>query len=155
MKLMLIIPSLGGLKFYNYKNPLSVSVISAYTPHDIEVIYIDESKEKIPFDYKCDMVGISINTFNARRAYEIAEKFKLKGITVIGGGIHTSLMHEEVLEYCDSVVLGDVENIWGDVINDFKKGELKKVYRQNQIDSIKEYMLNQTEIIATIAIQKS
>src|SRR5687767_12689966 len=67
---------------------LSLPTIAAYTPETWDVHLIDESVQDIDFDYPCDLVGLSVMTCYAPRAYEIAGEFRKRGIKVILGGVH-------------------------------------------------------------------
>src|SRR5205085_8808197 len=110
--------------------PLQLGVIAGMTPKDIEVVMYDDRMEEIPFDDKTDLVGITVETYTARRAYEIATQYRMRGIPVIMGGMHATLIPEEVSLYCDSIVTGDAEWIWEEVINDYLTfGKLKKHYK--------------------------
>ncbi|MEK6645696.1 MAG: radical SAM protein [Candidatus Firestonebacteria bacterium] len=106
----------------------SIPVIAALTPEDVNIIIKDENIEDINFDEKVDLVGISANTSLATRAYEIADEFRKRNVQVVIGGIHTSMLPEEGLLHADTIVKGEAENIWKQVIEDFKNNNLKKIY---------------------------
>jgi len=74
-------------------------------------------------------VGITACTASANRAYAIAKLYRDKGIPVVIGGIHASMCTEEALQHADTVVIGEAETIWPEVLADFKAGRLKKIYR--------------------------
>jgi radical SAM superfamily enzyme YgiQ (UPF0313 family) len=118
--------------------PLSICVLAALTPAAIKLSFIDESfddfDEKIASMHGINLVGITAFTSTVTRAYEIASFFRSKGIPVIMGGIHVSFMYEEALRYCDSVVVGDAEGIWDQVLQDAGNKALKKIYK-NDINS--------------------
>ena len=73
-----------------------------------------------------DLVGISANTSEINRAYEICDEFRKRGIAVVIGGIHASALPDEAGEHADSVVIGEAEGLWEKVIDDFRKGTLAK-----------------------------
>lgn len=108
--------------------PLNLALLASYTPDRYEVAIVDEFFDTIDFDLNCDLVAITSMTPLAPRAYEIANKFRKKGIPVILGGIHPSMMSEEASNFADSVVIGEAEGIWRSVLEDFEKGALKKTY---------------------------
>ena len=108
--------------------PLVLPTLAALTPPDIEVSIVDENVEPIDFDEKVDLVGISFYTSLAPRAYEIADEFRRRNITVILGGIHASMLPGEAIQHADAVVIGEAEDIWGKVIQDFREGKLKSFY---------------------------
>jgi len=120
---------LGMRKNKGWALPLALPTLAALTPPDINVSIVDENVEPIDFEEKIDLVGISFMTPAATRAYEIADEFRKRGICVVLGGIHVSMLPEEGAKHADSVVIGEAEDIWSDLINDFKNGRLKNVYR--------------------------
>lgn len=133
MKLLLIKPTIGKKGDLLYVDegrmePLMFGVLAALTPPDVEVKLYDDRMETIPFDKACDLVAITVESYTARRAYEISDEFRHRGIPVIMGGIHASLIPEEVKDHCDSLLIGDAETIWKDVIRDAKNRALKSVY---------------------------
>ncbi len=132
MKLTLINPSMGRIKGRKYiktwsMEPINLGVIAALTPKDIDIHFQDERFEGITYE-DSDLVGISVETYTARRAYDIADKFRAKGIPVILGGIHTTLIPDEAKEHADSVVIGDAEPVWEMIIEDVKNNRSEKIY---------------------------
>jgi radical SAM superfamily enzyme YgiQ (UPF0313 family) len=109
--------------------PLSLPTIAGATPEDVETTIIDEKVDEINFDEKVDIVGIGAMTPNITRAYEIADEFRNRGVKVVMGGIHASMLPEEALEHADSVVIGEADFLWSDAISDFKEGKLQETYR--------------------------
>lgn len=109
----------------------SLALIAALTPikHNIDIY--DENIESINFSHEYDLVGISCMTQQATRAYQIANKFRNMGIKVIMGGIHPSTIPEESINYADSIVIGEAENVWKEILNDFEKHQLKDFYKSN------------------------
>ena len=104
-------------------------VFAAALPDDVDVNFTDENLQTINFDVSCDLVAIStMLSSQLPRAFEIAREFRERGHTVIFGGIATMLHSEEVKQHADSVFLGEVEGRLEQVIDDFKRGELKPVY---------------------------
>ena len=129
----------GGAKLIRRRYsviPLALPTLAALTPPHIKVEITDENIEAINFSEKVDLVGITFNTPLATRAYEIAREFKAKGITVIGGGMHASALPDEALRYVDSVVVGEAENVWVKLLNDFRDGKLQKVYHSLEKPSL-------------------
>lgn len=131
MKITLIHPKMGMGIFqvgkYNAP-PIGLATIASVTPKDVNVKIIDENVEKLKFS-KTDLVGITSMTCTANRAYAIADKYRSIGIPVILGGIHVSAVPFEAIKHADCVVIGEAENVWGEVINDFREGRLKKFYK--------------------------
>lgn len=115
MKLTLIKPNIGRREHSLYVDegrmePLQLGILAALTPKDIEVVMYDDRMEKIPYDELTDLVAITVETFAARRAYEISGEFKKRGVKTVMGGMHAMLIPDEVAEYCDCVITGDSAN---------------------------------------------
>lgn len=108
---------------------LTLPQVAASTPknHDIEII--DENYEKIDFKTEnIDLVGITCLTMSSLRAYEIADKYREMGITVVLGGNHPSALPEEAKQHADSVVVGEAEKTWPELLKDFENNNLKPFY---------------------------
>lgn len=134
MKIVLISPERERKKeeaFLFRLSFLNLPYVAAVTPPDVEVKIVDEAFEKINFEEKVDLVGITAQTPVAPRAYQIAKEFKKRGVPVIIGGVHASMLPEEALQHVDAVVIGEAEKIWPDLIEDLKKGQLKKIYQMD------------------------
>ena len=108
--------------------PLMLGVLAGLTPPDVEVVLHDDRMESIPYDKPTDLVAITVETYTARRAYEIADEYRERGVPVILGGMHVTLLPEECAAHADSLFLGDAETLWSQVIEDLKNGGLKKLY---------------------------
>lgn len=133
MKLTLIKPNIGRREHSLYVDegrmePLQLGILAALTPPGIEVVMYDDRMETIPYDEPTDLVAITVETFTARRAYEISAEFRRRGVKTVMGGMHAMLIPEEVMEHCDSVIVGDAEPVWETMLNDLKNGELKPRY---------------------------
>ena len=109
--------------------PLTVAVLKALTPPEIETELFDDRIELIDYNTKTDLVCITVETYTAKRSYRIAEKFRQRGIPVVMGGYHVTLCPEEAAEYCDSVIIGNGETVWREMLGDYSCGNPKKVYR--------------------------
>ena len=111
--------------------PLPPALIAALTPSDVEVRFYDDRMEQIPFDEPTDLVAISVETYTAKRAYQIASEFRRRGVPVVMGGFHATLCPDEVALYAESVVVGEAERLWPDVIDDYRHGTPQKFYRES------------------------
>lgn len=120
--------------------PLGLGYIAAYVPDNWKVSIVDEQIDEIDYSANVDLVGISTTTLTINRAYDIASKFRKRGVKVILGGVHASMLPDEAGEFCDSVLIGDAEKVIGDVLKDCEKNKLKKIYRGalNPLDQLKE-----------------
>lgn len=137
MKLTLIKPNIGRREHSLYVDegrmePLQLGILAALTPEDIEVVMYDDRMEEIPYDEPTDVVAITVETFTARRAYEISKEFRDRGVPVVMGGMHAMLLPEELEQHCDAVIVGDAEPVWETVMEDCRKGTLKKRYEVTQ-----------------------
>ncbi|WP_326906621.1 B12-binding domain-containing radical SAM protein [Sedimentibacter sp. MB31-C6] len=110
---------------------LAMPLLAAMMPEDWETEIILEIMEDIPWDTDADIIGISSMGHGVIRSLDIAKEFKEKGKTVILGGYMVSIMAEEATKYCDAVVVGDAELVWKDLLEDYTKGTLKKIYEKN------------------------
>jgi radical SAM superfamily enzyme YgiQ (UPF0313 family) len=126
---------------------LGLSILAALTPPEIGVKIINEESEKIDFDEAVDMVGISFLTPSAPRAYEIADRFRKKGVTAVVGGVHASAMPVEAIEHADSVVIGEAENIWPNLLEDYETGNLKRFYEANGYVDLANLPIPRREIL--------
>lgn len=109
--------------------PMSLAIIASLTPKSIELKVTDEMVEDIDMDYPADLVALSVNTTSAPRSYEVARSFRSKGAKIVMGGIHPSVLPDEARQHADSVVIGEAETVWPQLIDDFLSGRLKDVYR--------------------------
>ena len=141
MKILLISPERKRKKeeaFLFRLSFLNLPYVAAVTPPDIEVKIIDEAFEEVNFGEKLDLVGLTAQTPVAPRAYQIAAEFKKRGVPVVMGGVHASMLPEEALQHVDAVLVGEAEEVWPDLIEDLRKGQLKRIYQGNGfVDSSK------------------
>jgi radical SAM superfamily enzyme YgiQ (UPF0313 family) len=107
-------------------------MIAALTPSNWEVEIVDARITPVDFHKEIDLVGITAFTAEIPSAYEIADGFRKRGVNVVMGGIHVSFLPEEALEHATSVVIGEAEPVWGVLLQDVEKGELKPIYRSNR-----------------------
>ena len=141
MRITLVYPSVGRKPNKPYvrawqMEPLSMAWLAGLTPADVEVCFYDDRLEPIPFDEPTDLVGISVETFTALRAYRIARQFRARGVRVVLGGYHVTLMPEEALEEADAIVIGGAESAWQQLIADHRRGCLERVYRDDDTYSL-------------------
>ena len=148
MKIALVIPQNGisGEKsFYDYKffsrfllskkyfsYLLAIPTLASLTPPEHEVRVFDENIEEIDYEWGADLVGISVRTMFANRAYSISGNFRKQGVKTVLGGIHPSMRPEEALEHCDSVVIGEAERVWHKLLEDAVGGRLQRIYKAGE-----------------------
>ncbi|MBE5931279.1 MAG: B12-binding domain-containing radical SAM protein [Lachnospiraceae bacterium] len=109
---------------------LALPLLAALTPEEYEVELCYETIEEVPFDTDAELIGISSMGHAVMRTIDIAKRFKELGKTVILGGYMVSLMPEEAKKYGDSVMIGDAEETWTEMLADHEKGELKPFYKK-------------------------
>ena len=133
MKITFIKPNIGRLEHSLYVDegrmePLQLGVLAGLTPPDVDCVLYDDRIEEIPYDEPTDLVAITVEIYTARRAYEIAAEFRKRGVPIIMGGFHPTLVPDECLEHADSIYIGDAEFRWHEVVDDARRGKLKEVY---------------------------
>lgn len=151
MKLELIVPATQE-NIRKWKKapcpPLGLAMVAALTPPEVEVSLTDENVTVIDFQKETDLVGITALTITAQRAYEIANTFRARGVKVILGGAHPSILPEEASQHADAVVIGEAEGIWPTLINDFKANKLQRVYRRRKRPSLVNLPIPRRDLFA-------
>jgi radical SAM superfamily enzyme YgiQ (UPF0313 family) len=135
MKLTIVHPCVGrrvGEKYIRswQMEPLAPAVLAGLTGPGVEITFHDDRMESIPYDEPTDLVAISVETYTARRAYQIASEYRKRGVPVVMGGFHATLVPEEVSDYAESILIGEAETLWPKLIEDFRNGRLRRVYRR-------------------------
>jgi radical SAM superfamily enzyme YgiQ (UPF0313 family) len=121
-------------RIFRFSMLTSLRVIAAL-PSSVEARILDEEVEAVDFDVDADLIGISFMTFNAPRAYEIADIFRReKGKTVVLGGYHPTFMPEEAIAHADAVCIGEAEPVVNRIVGDFLTGNLQRFYRGGLAD---------------------
>src|SRR3990170_3166358 len=134
MQVTFIKPTLGclqdGGRFVDEgrMEPLSLGVLAGLTPPGVDCRLFDDRIDEIDYDEPTDLVAINVETFTARRAYEIAAEYRRRRVSVVMGGMHATLIPEEVAGHADSVYTGDAEAFWPQVIADAHAGRLRPRY---------------------------
>lgn len=133
MKITLIKPNIGIREYSGSVDnasmePLQLGILAALTPPDMDVVMYDDRLEPIPYDEPTDLAAITVEAFTAKRSYEICAEFRKRGVKVLMGGMHVTLIPDEAAEHADSIMLGDAENAWAGMVADLKAGKLKKRY---------------------------
>lgn len=137
MRITFIRPNIGKYRVADAIEPIVFAILKSLTPQNIQCTLFDDRIEEIDYDLPTDAVVITVETFTALRSYEIAKKFQDKGIPVIMGGFHPTIMPHEVSKYADTVIIGDAEPTWPQVSDDLINADLKKEYRAPADYSIK------------------
>ena len=152
MKILLIKPKwfikggvykiLDNIRF----TPLHLGIIAALSEGH-EVTIVDNDWDEIPFGSRFDLVGITVTTFTSQQAYGMAERFRKTGSKVVFGGVHPTLMPEECLHHCDSVVVGEAEYVWKGLLRDVEAGALNKIYKSDKIVAMNDVPFQKRELL--------
>lgn len=134
MKLTLIHPAVGRRDSTSYirtwqMEPLAPALLASLTPRDIEIKFYDDRCEPIPYAEPTDLVAMSVETYTAKRAYQIASHYRRRGVPVVMGGFHATLVPHEVASYAEATVVGEAEGVWEQLLDDFRSGRLQPLYR--------------------------
>ncbi|MGD0722668.1 MAG: radical SAM protein [Roseiarcus sp.] len=134
MRLTLVHPAIGRKPGTRYMRswqmePLPIASLAGLTPPDVDIAFYDDRMEPINFDRAADLVAIPVETYTAKRAYQIASEYRRRGVPVVMGGFHATLAPEEVSLFAEAVVIGEAETIWPQVIDDARCGRLQPRYQ--------------------------
>jgi radical SAM superfamily enzyme YgiQ (UPF0313 family) len=111
--------------------PLSLGILAALSEgHEVKIV--DGDWQAIPSGDGFNLIGITVTTFTSERVYDLVREFNKRGAKVILGGVHPSILPEECLNHADSVVVGEAEYVWKDVLRDAEKGCLERLYRSER-----------------------
>lgn len=129
MRIAFIRPNLGDFRARDAMEPIVFAILAACTPADVDLELHDERLAQVPVDLDVDLVAMTVETYTARRAYQIAAHYRRRGIPVVMGGYHPTLLPDEAARYCDAVVIGDAEGVWARIVADARAHRLHPVYR--------------------------
>jgi len=137
MKITFIMPCVGRKPSGKYPvswlmEPTAVAVLSGLTADDVERAFFDDRLEEIRYDEPTDAVALCVETYTARRAYQIASEYQSRGVPVVMGGFHATLAPGEVARHADAVVVGEAEQIWPQLVDDLRRGRLQPRYAAEQ-----------------------
>ena len=147
VKIELIVPAVEE----NARIPnLALPILAGLSPTDVKISFTDDLLTPIDLgkDLKeVDLVGITVLSKTALRAYDIADAYRKKGIPVVLGGIHPTALPEEAKDHADSVVLGEAEEVWPSLIEDARMGNLKPFYRQEGYTELSKMPMPRRDIL--------
>ena len=151
MRLLLIAPKWPDDSLWsqlNFRFPyLALTTLAALAGEDWDISIIDENVTSIDFSVSPDLVAISLMTPLANRGYEIADTFRGKGVPVVLGGIHPTMMKEEAKNHADAVVVGEGEKIWPQALLDFRRDKLKSFYISTGFCDLDELLIPKRELL--------
>ncbi len=136
-----------------YKRPknllipqLALHILKGLTPADHTVEIVEEERCDIDLDQECDLAAISCLTANAPRAYWLADQFRSRGVSVVLGGVHPTLLPDEALQHADAVVIGEAEGVWETLLGDFGEGRMQRTYHHPEV-SLDRYVCTKSKAI--------
>ena len=112
--------------------PILFGIIKGLTPPEHDITFLDERAERLPERIDADIIAFSVETFTAKRAYILAKKYRTDRNIIVMGGFHASVMSDEMLKYADTVLVGDAEGTWADLLRDCEVGVPRKIYRSDE-----------------------
>jgi len=115
---------------------VNLPLIAALTPPGHTITIVEESFGPDDMDEPVDLVGITVLTELAVRSYEIADAYRRKGVKVVMGGIHPTVLPEEALLHADAVVLGEAEGVWAQLVADAEAGKLQRTYKAEKMSCL-------------------
>jgi radical SAM superfamily enzyme YgiQ (UPF0313 family) len=125
--------SRGGIfkKSLRYQ-PLTLTTLAALAPPELPIEFVlhDEGIEDIPLDLEADLVGLTVITGSSTRAYELSAHFRARGIAVVLGGPHVTLLPDEAQQHADAICVGYAEETWPQLLRDFAAGGMRRRYEQ-------------------------
>lgn len=145
-KILFIMPSVGRKKNQPYvkswkMEPLPIAMLSALTPEKhFEKYFADDRLEAIPYNIDIDAVMITVETYTAKRTYQIAREFRKKKIPVILGGFHVTLVPEEARQHADAILIGEAEGCWQKLLDDLSADNLKEQYKEESVFGVKPFL---------------
>ena len=117
---------------------ITMPYLAARVPLSWYVVHIDEEGEDINWSIHADVIGITFHTPSALHAYDIAARFRARGICVVMGGPHVTLLPEEAAQHADVIFIGEAEGLWEDFLKGFAAGSYLSVYQQTRAPSMEK-----------------
>ena len=115
---------------------ITMPYLAARVPSNWQVFHVDEEAEKIDWQIEVDLVGITFHTPSAEHAYQIARRFRARGVCVVMGGPHVTLLPEEASQHADVIFIGEAEGLWEEFLAHFEAGSYLRRYQQTGLPSL-------------------
>ncbi|MBR2088108.1 MAG: B12-binding domain-containing radical SAM protein [Oscillospiraceae bacterium] len=112
--------------------PILFGIIRHLTPQRHEIVFLDERAEALPESLDADIIAFSVETYTAKRAYILAKRYRTARNIIVMGGFHASVCADEMLDYADSVLIGDAEDTWLDFLADCEQGRPQPKYTSHE-----------------------
>lgn len=130
-KILLIRVGMGGQRGSDALDPVIFDLLEALTPPDFELTCRDDRVEELPSGEGFAIVAMSVETYAAARAWELARRYRAQGCVLVAGGHHVSVCPDEAARHVDTVVIGDAEDTWAALLRDHAAGRRRPVYRSD------------------------
>lgn len=143
MKIALIRPNMGNYRSSDAMTPLALGILAGRSAGH-ELLLFDDRVEAIPDHIDADLAAISVETFTARRAYQIADQLRAQGTRVVLGGYHPTLLPTEAAAHADALVTGDAEDVWPQLLHDAQHGQLQPLYASDNTHNLADYALDRS-----------
>ena len=143
MRITLIRANMGDHRSADAMPPLAMGILAARAVGH-EVRFFDDKTEPIPQDIDADLVALSVETFTARRSYQIADGFRRRGMPVVMGGYHPTLLPDEALQHADAVVTGDAEGVWEALLDDLITAACGRIYRSDNSGTLEDFRVDRS-----------
>lgn len=134
MKIELVYPASGANAMLRNH---ALAVLAGMTPKEHQITLRDDRIKPLDtdrdLDFSADIAGITVQTRNSLRGYELARAYRKKGVKVVLGGIHPTALPDEAIQHADAVVVGEAEGLWETILEDVKRGQLKKIYKHKEL----------------------
>jgi radical SAM superfamily enzyme YgiQ (UPF0313 family) len=153
MRIKLIAPEEqreGGLSTLFKLQRVNLPLVAALTPPGHTITIVEEAIAPDDVNADVDMVGITVLTELALRAYEIADTYRRKGVKVVLGGIHPTVLPEEALEHADAVVVGEAESVWPRLVSDAASGQMQRLYHSCTMADLKGLPIPRRDLLPRI-----
>jgi radical SAM superfamily enzyme YgiQ (UPF0313 family) len=136
---------MGDYRTTDAMPPLAMGILSARAK-DLghEIVFYDDRVEAIPDDLQADLIALSVETFTARRSYQLADRYRAQGNKVVMGGYHPTFLPDEALMHADSVIIGDAEGSWEALLQDFSQGRLQDRYYGDHSLPLDDYRIDRS-----------
>lgn len=115
---------------------INLPLLAALTPPGHTITIVEEAFAPDDINQNVDLVGITVLTELASRAYRIADAYRQKAVKVVMGGIHPTVLPDEALEHADAVVVGEAEGVWPGLVSDAASGQMQRIYRAGKLTDL-------------------
>jgi radical SAM superfamily enzyme YgiQ (UPF0313 family) len=115
---------------------VNLPLLAALTPPGHTITIVEEAFAPDDINQDVDLVGITVLTELARKAYRIADTYRQKAVKVVMGGIHPTVLPDEALEHADAVVVGEAEGVWPRLVSDAASGQMQRIYRAGKMTDL-------------------